>query len=836
MKKILTYAALAAISLAFVGCNREFDAPIRTEEEGISLNLFCLDPALTKAVPEATATENAITSLEYFFFKGEDASKPALRKRVTNPSFTNNVYSIKFTADGKAADFNNVTLNDLFTADGKSEFFVVTNAPEIGEKSLTAVKNTAAELRFATLRQNDPDNTGYDAVYTTPFVMTGAITLHLGDLTKDVELKRLAAKMTFDVNVAKIIEKPKTVDGAQVTETWRPILAGNNVRIFPSNVAFNAVLGGTDVAEPKIGNYNPEHFRVGNAEIAGNPVDGYTNLETVESSWALPTSPAFYTYPRTWKAGEKTEPYIKLIVPWMMERKDANGNVIYSTQKELYYKVMLNDLKFVSNGWYNYTINVDVLGNEADDPVVIIPAAYVVEDWNTVLLNRINSVMTEAMFLSVDKKEVTFYTAASPNVNITASDAVTPYIVSITQKNLLTGQSDYVLVKNDAAGNDIGRYNTTLANIKDNWVKLAGSGGSYTLEIEHALNNDITSDSFDATEYTFVVKLLLEGDTAEKYAKTVTFTQIPQIYVKEDPNRGLNSGTTSVVNGGVYLNTYTIGSDYISQTVTFDRFYYRGMWGWEYSYMKPLVTNKYNYLGGVHGLTGNNRNGNMYVLTISVSNQYAIGDPRTPTVSIPPFTYGETYRLILPQGADYLVDDYQTINGVWKTAKKTKGADGTLTNYHPTSSDNTSNMIAPKIRVASSYGVCTTGISESNAIARCAAYQEDGIPAGRWRLPTMAEVQFISTLSTKGRIPYLFGSSDPDNDGAAVDEDSYYWTANGLIHVNNGSNPPVAEPYIGETNPGGETVRCVYDEWFWGDAMTTRPVAYNQFTWGDEAY
>lgn len=817
MKKILTYAALAAISLAFVGCNREFDASEKMGEEGISLSLFCLDPVQTKAVPAATEIENKIESLEYFFFKGEDASKPALRKRVTNPSFTENVYSIKFTADGKAADFNNVTLNDLFTADGKSEFFVVVNAPEIGEKSLTAVKNTAAELRFATLRQNDPDNTGYDAVYTTPFVMTGAITLRLGDLTKDVKLKRLAAKMTFDVNVAKKIEKTKTVDGAQVTETWRPILAGNNVRIFPSNVAFNAVLGGIDVAKPTtIDNYNPEHFRVGNAEIKGNPVDGYTvdgyTLETVESSWALPTSPAFYTYPRTWEAGEKTEPYIKLIVPWMMERKDANGNVIYSTQKELYYKVMLTDLEFVSNGWYNYTIDVDVLGNEADDPVVIIPAAYVVEDWNTVLIDLINSHMTDAMFLSVDKKEVTFYTAASPNVTVTASDAVTPYIVSITQKNLLTGQSDYVLVKNNAAGSDIGRYNTTLANIKANWVKLTGSGGSYSLEINHTLNNDITSDSFDATEYTFVVKLLLEGDTTEKYAKTVTFTQIPQVYVQEDPNKKQNS------TGGVYVNGST--STETTWNHGYPSYYYSGYY---------YNSGEYD-LGGVHGLTGDNRNGNMYILTISVSNTYTIGDPRTSDVD----NYEEFYRATNygTTTASNFVESYAT----WASGNK-----NTLSNYHPVSSENTESMIAPKIRVASSYGVCSTypypgyGRSREEAEYRCASYQEDGIPAGRWRLPTMAEVQFISTLSAKGRIPYLFGSSNATT-GAAVDDDSYYWTANGLIHVNNGSNPPVAEKYTGNNSPGGETVRCVYDEWFWGDAMKTRPVAYNQFTWGDKAY
>ena len=96
----------------------------------------------------------------------------------------------------------------------------------------------------------------------------------------------------------------------------------------------------------------------------------------------------------------------------------------------------------------------------------------------------------------------------------------------------------------------------------------------------------------------------------------------------------------------------------------------------------------------------------------------------------------------------------------------------------------------------------------------------------------MAEVQFISKLSALGRIPYLFGNRAEDDD---FNSNSYYWTANGLIRINNGANPPVAEAYSGTSNQA--SVRCVYDEWFWGDATTSRPVSNKtQFTWGDRNY
>ena len=140
-------------------------------------------------------------------------------------------------------------------------------------------------------------------------------------------------------------------------------------------------------------------------------------------------------------------------------------------------------------------------------------------------------------------------------------------------------------------------------------------------------------------------------------------------------------------------------------------------------------------------------------------------------------------------------------------------------------------MIAPKIRIASSYGVTSALGSREEAQLRCAGYQEDGIPAGRWRLPTLAEVKFISSLSALKRIPYLFANEDEDSSG--FNSTTYYWTASGQIAVNNGAQT-AQEP----TNQNSTAyARCVYDEWFWGDAKTSRPVSNKRtFTWGDRAY
>ena len=97
-----------------------------------------------------------------------------------------------------------------------------------------------------------------------------------------------------------------------------------------------------------------------------------------------------------------------------------------------------------------------------------------------------------------------------------------------------------------------------------------------------------------------------------------------------------------------------------------------------------------------------------------------------------------------------------------------------------------------------------------NAKRRCASYQENGYPAGRWRLPTKAEINFVLNLSNNGYIPALF--------------DGTYFDGSGKGNTSSGGS---------SSNYG---VRCVYDLWFWGDKAPLKDGAENTFTWGDQAY
>ena len=113
--------------------------------------------------------------------------------------------------------------------------------------------------------------------------------------------------------------------------------------------------------------------------------------------------------------------------------------------------------------------------------------------------------------------------------------------------------------------------------------------------------------------------------------------------------------------------------------------------------------------------------------------------------------------------------------------------------------------------MASSYGVCNEAMKYSDAEKRCAAYQEDGYPAGRWRVPTQAEVKYVMQLSALEIIPVLF------NNG------SNYWSAQGVVENDNGEFSTVP-------NTSSAYVRCVYDIWYWGDEKVDK----SKYTYGDK--
>ena len=122
-------------------------------------------------------------------------------------------------------------------------------------------------------------------------------------------------------------------------------------------------------------------------------------------------------------------------------------------------------------------------------------------------------------------------------------------------------------------------------------------------------------------------------------------------------------------------------------------------------------------------------------------------------------------------------------------------------------------------RISSKLGGYSAGDREGVAM-RCASYQEDGYPAGRWRLPTKAEFEFIFSQVNRGNLATLY-------EGGRA-----YWCAHGIgTPITNTGE--VDLDYVNKyTN--GASVRCVYDDWYWGsEPALTSDADKKTFTWGD---
>lgn len=209
-----------------------------------------------------------------------------------------------------------------------------------------------------------------------------------------------------------------------------------------------------------------------------------------------------------------------------------------------------------------------------------------------------------------------------------------------------------------------------------------------------------------------------------------------------------------------------------------------------------IYDDRNNDLGGVNNPnsgSSSNNNQNQYTIYITsfdiAGSNYAIGDPRSSTVE---------------DMSRYLGDRDSERN--------------TLTYYYPTRRDDVQNVIAPAFKIASSWGVVNSGsLTYDTAKRRCASYQENGYPAGRWRVPTEAEIEYIVSLSDRGVIPVLFGGD--------------YYASSGRYYDNESS--PAG--FHDDDWYGGHSVRCVYDVWYWGnEKLSEKGGRDNQFVWGDE--
>lgn len=496
--------------------------------------------------------------------------------------------------------------------------------------------------------------------------------------------------------------------------------------------------------------------------LDNTPITGKTDFSTAYSS------ASFYTYPESWSYGASNEPYIKLIVPWKLVR--STSGITQESQKEFYYKVMLPTNAFESNNWYHLILDVTQLGGDSEDDAVNVPCGYQILDWRT--LSEISSSMAPGYYLDVNVPDM-------QNIRFYGNTLDIPYFASgkVAIKSRVKEWDDF------SSGDHQTETNTPSVAI--------ASEGDY-IHITNILNYDFTSTNYDVSPYTFTIVLQLASDAIGQYDKTLVVTQYPPLYITNTDTRNNDNSKSNIYVNGYYTNSGSERAwDSVGPTTT-------GTIG---------SAHYAHYLGHVNANTeaiptsgsGTNVNPNIYSVTTTI-------------LKFAPIVDGQPFETVLGDPRAAATDEYSGILTGTITGDDLKG-------YRPTG-DNTQNVISPKFISASSYGK-TYAVSYEGARKRCAAYQEYGYPAGRWRLPTQAEILFLQKLNADGKIPSLFVPTTTNG----------YWAAGQLMYLKgsggedrfldmtgatNSTDGETVRSSIGGTNYNG-FVRCVYDTWYWGE-------------------
>lgn len=628
---------------------------------------------------------------------------------------------------------------------------------------------------------------------STSFVMDGqnnAISYDGNKVAGNIDLDRAASKIQLYIPNNKLTNY---IDEAG--NQWVPLATGMAVSFH--NGVYSSRVDVVDANDRTDDNYyslsdNPE----------GTADDERFAMTATDGTY---THQPFYSYSSDWgrDADPDQEPYLTLRVYWQKQVMQ-NGTYTNSGAPEAYYyrvPINLNGRKLDRNTWYKINLEVGVLGDKpGEKPTVELTPQYIIVDWSTLSLD---ASLADYHYLVVEKDYFEMYNTEELTFTYEACDAVSVRIVSMTVPDFSTNTIG-TITYNVADNNNDSNVHQINAGDQKGTTNVSGSNSGLTrllssctvtldtndksISLVHALQNDISKTPYDYGIYTITLEVKTECNLSE----TIVIKQYPARYIEgfNVTNANHTDRGTAMYNGfgGDSMSQGTIGNS-------------KETWFWT----NNNTNSSSNY----------NKNQNLYIINVSTFDEstaqlgYIIADPRQTTIK----TQWNNVRNLGGESSP------------WTTAPARYGeTPRKLQYYYPTRTDN-DNLIAPRFIVASAYGRFSSGqaYNKEELNARCATYQEYGYPAGRWRLPTTAELRYIAELSSKKVIPSLFNSQ------------AEYHSATAFLKIaDNVTDVTPNNPSEGQRGDYINTsVRCVYDLWYWGDDKLPEG-QYTTFTWGDK--
>ena len=825
MKKILSYIVLITIALVANSCSENGTLP--DQKGSINIEFKCSE-LLTRADDDS---ETAIESIDYFIY--------------TN-LYSAAVYHNRITSSSTTATLDDV--EDLREMGKTCYVYAVANLPSNVSISGT---ETIATLQAITV------TTDFTAAQTS-FVMDSkeAVQTTVGG-SVTVPLHRLAAKLTMTVNI------PESIESGSVTY----IPDYGNLRIYYVNAVKTGSFDGTymtygdedseDANKDFYFNY-PYTWPVSVAEGDDNYVGTtVTPFYTYPQAWETeevhePYFKVILPWAVSGDTGSSKPYYYKVVIPNSFNEKiDRNtfykfildigvlGSEVDDGTVEIsgdYYVVDWSAAFTVGGADGSDALTkgkyLSVAQNEFSiyaEPSITIP---VISSHN-LSISSVSCTYTDYSSDNPTTKTLTSGFEVTPNdrssitlthnlvSDITDSDldcsiyeftitianeaGCAPVTVRVTQYPSLYVTSEasnkYVFINNNSNHANSGWDNNTRYKIiYDDGAYGEHTTLSHTFEFSEGDGNQYSEDGVSVTLTNVSDNSGILGYRGKRFGTasnrpgimtitapegevitglTITYySSIIRTYNSQTPvyNPTASGSTKTSWSGSTPTLTVTIphsNSENSSNIVTTIRVSYTGYPSTDQQKLGAL--RHYNY-----SVSGNN---NFNIYTINVSNLsgntsgWYIADP----------------RVTVPVNIDRLRG----------------GGSNQLEGYLPANSE-ASNAIAPQFKIASSAGASLysdqnqSRMNYEQAMRRCASYQEDGYPAGRWRIPTDAEIRFVISLSNNNKIPSLFGGT--------------YWAASGAKLDDQGNETVTSN---------GASVRCVYDSWYWGD----QPLSQYMTTW-----
>ena len=824
-KHIIILEAIIAAALLAPACYPE-DAP-GLKTEGLTISLFSDEPE-TKAYDPTF--ETAIDHFDFYFFDDEAGTQPIanLHDRATGSSTTlqtgkNQTYAalrkggayvyIIANYPGDHPTTTNMTLEELLALEVN---YPILLGRETQTNSITGDPEETGVVTFNSNMVMDSYHKE-DGVekYTVKIPAPTAVN-QAGSV--DVGLSRLATKLKMVINVAS------SVTGSLGGETWTPVMS--DLKAYYVNALNNkTTVSATPIERP--------------ADTTGFGYITYPTAYPVSISSYTGTTDPVFTYPQTWSESANSDPYFKIQMTW-------NSNLRGTSP--FYYKVRVPraaaDGKCVLKRNTFYTVTVDLSVVDTENDYVELNGSYIVTPWIEGLPAGGDG-LGAARFFNVPVLEYKMYSDTTLVIPVYSSSAVSAYFDEISYIHYGAASTtdptteypysftygegdDDVLLPTDgvlSAARDINRYKLTVAD------------NNKSVKFEHCLKKVYTER---------VIKLTIKN--LDNRSQQVIIYQYPAIEVKKWATKN------AFVNGWFGRASADVKDNYgqllgVSYTPTtyggLPNPAYHNTNNWNSSYYVNINDNAHYNLGTVYGSASSSvKVASIFMVEIKISafeegenkydinyvnganynsatgtvqhREYRIGDPRVPaskyytssTLNIPRYLRTDATHRDNPDTPD--VDESASAadtTDLWKDPIKILMADQGV---------DANEVIAPHFLVSSQFNVLNAALSHTNSARRAMTYQEDGYPAGRWRLPTEAEIAFIVARQKDGTIPWLYA-------------DTYYHCANGkMAYVDmtsgNANKPPIFCNHTSGYN------RFIYDLWYWGDDPTETALRFHPET------